>query len=66
MLSHASYAGESVNSSCSACLYRGGRRPVERVFSLVKAYFGGNRNRLMSDYTIEASLQTILNDPNKI
>jgi hypothetical protein len=38
---------------------------VERVFSLVKAYFGGNRSRLASDY-IQASLQTILNDPNKI
>jgi hypothetical protein len=38
---------------------------VERVLSLVKAYFGGNRSRLLSDY-IEASLQIILNDPNQI
>ena len=38
---------------------------VERVLSLVKAYFGGNRYRLMSDY-IEASLHIIPNDPNKI
>ena len=67
MLSH---AGESVNpcrslnSSCSACLAVP-TEAVEHVFSLVKAYFGGNRNPLMSDY-IELSLQIIVNDPNKI
>ena len=65
MLSH---AGESVNRCRSRSVSRLVRRLAARLVGRAVRGCGhaaGGEHRLMSDY-IEASLQIILNDPNKI